>query len=546
MTDCDTDEGDSEQPLGSVLAKYIKKLLHTAKPQDRSRSYAYRGQHKACWPLRSAAVRRLILSNQQEGARDSTSVTEQILLLHMQHLLREFRNRGYDIVDGLPQSDLECLSTLQHQGAATALLDFSYSPLVALWFASHEGDTDTDGKVFKMDITTCQTNTFGDKTATVRTFETILGGLRYPRENLAWQPPSVGDSRQRVLAQQSVHLLCKHDPEQQNSVSNRHLTDFVIAAPDKQRLQEDLRAVGIDETALFPDLGGFADTNRSETPLRLPDPRDLLSEANSAYNSQDFDLAADLYSHYLDAYPDDSEVKLLLTNAMVDARHPHEAADLLLEIESWAQSHLSNPAKSNFYFNKANVEAQLGNHRSAIVNYTTSLQLCVHLGTYFNRANSYASIGDYDNAIADYQLCPDSTNAMFNAGNSYVAKFDFESAEERFAAAVQLEPAQGSYQQNLNNIRRVRLLIDGRQYDPRMEYRTRGTDSPTVLIFLKYQGTQPGPTPQVFPLVGNAGNQGNTGFQNLRGGRGFHGSIGNSIWVILVRDEPQDEEQSDD
>ena len=125
---------------------------------------------------------------------------------------------------------------------------------------------------------------------------------------------------------------------------------------------------------------------------------------------------------------------------MVDAQHPQEASTLLSELEPWAQSQLLEPVKSNFYFNRANVAAQLGDHITAIENYTTSLQLSVHMGAYFNRANSYASIGEYDKAIADYQSCQDYAGAMFNAGNSYVAKLEFENAEQCYATAAQQEP----------------------------------------------------------------------------------------------------------
>ena len=539
VKDDDPDGRDSEQPLGSALARYLGNLFHTAGTQDRTQTYAYRGQDNDSWPLQSAAARRLERSNQMTGQQDNPSLPKQALQYHTQHLLREFRNLGHDIVDGRRQSDLQCLSTLQHQGAATPLLDFSSSPLVALWFASQDGDIDTDGRVFKMNITTCQTDHNGGDADTSKSFKDILEDLQYPRENLAWKPPSLGDSRQRVLAQQSVHLLCKHDLEHCYAVSSRHLTEITIAASDKQQLRDDLRAIGIDEEALFPDLSGFARINSSETPLRRPDPSELLLQANAAYNDGNFDLAADSYSRYLETYPDDNRVKLLLTNAMVDARHPQEALDLLSIIEPWIQSNLSEPEKLNFYFNKANVEAELGEHRPAIEDYTKSLGLGARLDAYFNRANSYASIGEYDKAISDYQSCPSHASAKFNAGNASTAKRDFEGAERYFSLAVEMDPMHDAYVQNRDVIRQMRMLLDGRKYDIRLEQRTTGTASPTILIFVEAQGAESNPAPHVFSLAGSVGNQGNAGYLNLRGGRGFQGSMSISVLVLFSRDKAQ-------
>ena len=55
------------------------------------------------------------------------------------------------VIDGADLSNLQRLSVLQHQGAATGLLDFSENPLVALWVACTD-EPDNDARVFLLDI----------------------------------------------------------------------------------------------------------------------------------------------------------------------------------------------------------------------------------------------------------------------------------------------------------------------------------------------------------------------------------------------------------
>ena len=50
-------------------------------------------------------------------------------------MIKDARLRGYDEKDGRKLPDLEILAELQHFRAATFLIDFTYSPQVALWFA---------------------------------------------------------------------------------------------------------------------------------------------------------------------------------------------------------------------------------------------------------------------------------------------------------------------------------------------------------------------------------------------------------------------------
>jgi len=109
----------------------------------------YRGQGNASWSLESGALRRL-----ERGhflPTDGKQLRKKIRDYQNTHLLKPL-----NIIDSGNQRDELRLAELQHHGAATMLLDFTKSPLVALWFAcSEELDEDenpADGKVFVFDL----------------------------------------------------------------------------------------------------------------------------------------------------------------------------------------------------------------------------------------------------------------------------------------------------------------------------------------------------------------------------------------------------------
>ena len=66
-----------------------------------------------------------------------------------QGLIDHVRARKFDHKYGRDLSDLEILGELQHFRAATCLIDFTFNPLVALWFACQPSNDEVhrDGKV---------------------------------------------------------------------------------------------------------------------------------------------------------------------------------------------------------------------------------------------------------------------------------------------------------------------------------------------------------------------------------------------------------------
>ncbi|WP_242509303.1 FRG domain-containing protein [Natrinema altunense] len=67
-------------------------------------------------------------------------------------LLRNFAQYARSEIDA-PRSVWHLLAIAQHYGLPTRLLDWSYSPLVAAYFATRSGDTEHDGAIWPQPAT---------------------------------------------------------------------------------------------------------------------------------------------------------------------------------------------------------------------------------------------------------------------------------------------------------------------------------------------------------------------------------------------------------
>ena len=96
----------------------------------KGRFVLYRGLADAAWEVESSAYRRIKRSQGEAPPRVFQNYIEQLL---NRAGLQGFKRRG-----GEELSELELLAKLQHNGAATCLIDFTENALVALWFVCRE------------------------------------------------------------------------------------------------------------------------------------------------------------------------------------------------------------------------------------------------------------------------------------------------------------------------------------------------------------------------------------------------------------------------
>jgi len=96
--------------------------------------WAFRGQADANWPLESSLTRYL-----KTFAGDPSG-----WLARESKILRTFQRKAHLLVPRTPAAGetLEWLALMQHHGAPTRLLDFTWSPYVAAFFALERATTD--------------------------------------------------------------------------------------------------------------------------------------------------------------------------------------------------------------------------------------------------------------------------------------------------------------------------------------------------------------------------------------------------------------------
>lgn len=219
-------------------------------------------------------------------------------------LIDETILRGYNERNGRQLSHLEMLAELQHHGAATCLIDFSYSAQIALWFAcgqdskiSQDSDNPPNGKVFAV------YNQLPDfKEVKSDILKNDIDYFLQEGENSPlyyWQPRQQNN---RIIAQQSIFLFGRPEFEADD--------ECVILVDSKENIQTELAQVsGITEAMLFPDFEKFASLRGVDEPyigFSVYEYRELAQEQFRKGNYSEaiayFDRAIDQDPNYMGTY----------------------------------------------------------------------------------------------------------------------------------------------------------------------------------------------------------------------------------------------------
>lgn len=229
----------------SSLADYINLIDEITDPDI---NYLYRGQENEAWHVTSSAYRRL--ASQVDADPD---LLDDLFVGYVKQIVDEVQLKYPSTYRDL--FSLECMAHLQHNKVSTGLIDFTFSPLVALWFAC-ENQEAANGKVFVLENDS-------EKIEEIKTTEQLQQELDaffdvdQPQWYL-WSPTL--DSRavdtERMNMQQSVFLFGL--PEVNTEMIAQ---EIIIHSGTKENIRTALAKMGISEKTLFSDLLGFFERN---------------------------------------------------------------------------------------------------------------------------------------------------------------------------------------------------------------------------------------------------------------------------------------------
>lgn len=240
---------------------------------------AYRGSSDASYDLNTSLIRLAGTAEKLEG-----------------HLLRNFRK--YARRDAVPDDSIwNWLALAQHHGLPTRLLDFTYSPFVAMHFATESLDSfDVDGVIWCVDFV--KTNRLipkklksllqeeGSDAFTVEMLRGVAGTLAdfdklWSEEFVIFfEPPSLDD---RIVNQFALFSMMSSPTARLDHWLHNHpdlYQRLIIPAELKWEVRDKLDQANITERVLFPGLDGLCSwLRRYYTPKPKGDQRKKEAKA---------------------------------------------------------------------------------------------------------------------------------------------------------------------------------------------------------------------------------------------------------------------------
>jgi hypothetical protein len=207
----------------------------------------FRGQADASWPLKPSLLRK------RGGLKAE------------QALVKRFKQNAYLLLPPRPVQEHEWLFIMQHHGVPTRLLDWTESPLVAVYFSvvKHPKMDGTLWALLPMELNR-QANIPGLGPNDIPAFDEDPFLASYVPSKLAQEPeeteqPTVAILAPRNTTRSQVQLTVftvnhRNDDPIEGLGDARHIWRYIVPTSAKRRLREELEQLHITELSLFPEL----------------------------------------------------------------------------------------------------------------------------------------------------------------------------------------------------------------------------------------------------------------------------------------------------
>ncbi len=391
------------------------------------RKMLFRGLANAEWSVESSLYRRLKYNKVKDEDIDHSVFVEMVRML----ISRSHRN-GYHVEHGRSLEDLALLANLQHNGAATCLIDFTESPLVALYFAcaaiDSKDDNNANGKVFAFNSSNAKLyaeismNDFGKKIE--------YWFKEYEQNKKLWilSPKKLSN---RITAQQSVFVFGSPTIPTENFDT--------CEIKNKKAIMEELKKYGISEETLFDDFGGFSIQNSANKEYESWDTDSYFMSGVLYYLSGNYESAVECYDNEIISNPKNAKAYNNRGGAKI------KLGDFQDAISDFDEAVRLDSRYSLAYNNRGHAKIELGDFQDAISDFDMAIKLNPNNDeTYYNRGTAKNKLGDFQDAISDFdeaiRLNLKKAKAYNNRGGAKIKLGDFQDAISDFDMAIKLNP----------------------------------------------------------------------------------------------------------
>ena len=405
------------------LLQYEEKLAEAIQEWGEDALLVFRGHANEEWHLDSSAERRLRELKVKPGLIEYLEKS----------LLEPASHEGYGRQQNKELNDLELLAALQHNGAATCLIDFTANFHIGLWFACQ--DEDHDGKVFVVnrgDIHTFEEVTperanKGIKELLQRRHSGQYDLVGKQQKVYYWQP---SPNENRIIVQHSCFLFSPRPIEKGD------YKEIIISKVHKKEIQSSLqRYYDLEEQTIFRDFTGFARSQSQLQPISYNTGEQWFRSGNIHFQQgefeaaiADFDTALQLNSQYAPAHFHRGIAKVYL----------RREKDAIVDFDEALRL---NPQDSAAYLGRGIAKANLWDLqrlKEAITDYDMAIGLNPQNAlAYHCRGGAKHRLNRNKEAIADLdealRLNPRETNAYIDRGDIKVYLWKQAEARANFS-----------------------------------------------------------------------------------------------------------------